>query len=54
VQPPSQKALWITLAFFGLTALLWFAVENRRFQGPPVLDALLTNKPDSENSSHKA
>jgi amino acid transporter len=36
VQAPNRKALWITLAFFALAAALWFAVENRRFQGPPT------------------
>jgi amino acid transporter len=41
VQPPADKALYITLGFFGLTAVLWFAVERRRFQGPPILDSLL-------------
>jgi amino acid transporter len=35
VQPPNRNALYITLAFLGLTALLWFALENKRFQGPP-------------------
>jgi amino acid transporter len=36
VQAPNDKALYITLAFFGITAILWFAVENKRFKGPPT------------------
>jgi amino acid transporter len=36
VQEPNRKALWITLAFFALTAALWALVENKRFEGPPT------------------
>jgi amino acid transporter len=35
VQPPNQNALFITAVFLGITALVWFVVERRRFQGPP-------------------
>ncbi len=35
VQPPNDKALWITIAFLVLMAVLWFAVIKGRFQGPP-------------------
>ncbi len=35
VQPPSDKALKITIAFFILTAIVWFGFERRRFKGPP-------------------
>lgn len=35
VQPPNDKALYITLSFAALTALLWFAHERKRFVGPP-------------------
>lgn len=35
VQPPNDKALYITLIIFVLTAIIWFALERRRFQGPP-------------------
>jgi amino acid transporter len=35
VQPPNDKALWITLGAFALTALIWFASERKNFQGPP-------------------
>lgn len=40
VQPPNDKALYITLGFGGLTALVWFGAERKRFVGPP--SALMT------------
>jgi amino acid transporter len=40
VQPPNDKALWITIFFFGLTAVVWFLFENKRFQGPPIGDMI--------------
>jgi amino acid transporter len=40
VQPPNDAALWITAAFLALTAVVWFGFERRRFQGPPVGDAV--------------
>jgi len=36
VQPPNQWALYITVGFFILTAIVWFAFEQRRFKGPPL------------------
>jgi amino acid transporter len=36
VQPPNDKVLWITLVFLVITAIIWFAFENKRFQGPPM------------------
>jgi hypothetical protein len=35
VQPPNNKALWITVAFLGAMAVIWFAAIKGRFQGPP-------------------
>ena len=40
IQPPNGQVLWITLAFLVLAAILWFAFENKRFQGPPVGDMI--------------
>ena len=40
VQPPNDKVLWITLVFLILTAIIWVAVENKRFQGPPIGDMI--------------
>ena len=36
VQPPNDKVLWIVIGFVVLTAVLWFAFENKRFAGPPI------------------
>jgi amino acid transporter len=36
VQPPNQLALRTTIGFLVLTAVIWFAFERRRFQGPPI------------------
>ena len=38
VQPPNDAALWITLVFLAITAVVWFGFERRRFEGPPVGD----------------
>ena len=40
VQPPNDMALRITIGFLILTAIVWFAFENRRFQGPPIGDMI--------------
>ncbi len=40
VQPPNDMALKITIGFLILTAIVWFAFENRRFQGPPIGDMI--------------
>ncbi len=40
IQPPNQWALYITVGFVVLTAIVWFAFENRRFKGPPVGDMI--------------
>jgi amino acid transporter len=36
IQPPNDKVLWIVLGLIALLIVLWFAVESRRFKGPPV------------------
>ncbi len=40
VQPPNQMALNITIGFLVVTAIVWLAFERRRFQGPPIGDAI--------------
>jgi amino acid transporter len=40
IQPPNDWALYITVGFFILTAIVWFAFESRRFQGPPLGDII--------------
>src|SRR5262249_17944413 len=38
VQPPNEQALWVLSGFVLFLLLFWFAVERRRFRGPPVID----------------
>ena len=38
IQPPNDYVLYIVIGFLILAAVLWFAVENRRFTGPPIGD----------------
>jgi amino acid transporter len=40
VQPPNDMAAKITLGFLVLTAVVWFGLEKRRFQGPPIGDMI--------------
>jgi amino acid transporter len=40
VQPPNDMAARITLGFLVLTAVIWFGLEKRRFQGPPIGDMI--------------
>jgi amino acid transporter len=40
VQPPNQQALTVTLGVLGLTIIVWFGIERRRFQGPPMGDTI--------------
>ena len=40
IQPPNQWALYITVGFFILTAIVWLLFENRRFKGPPIGDLI--------------
>jgi amino acid transporter len=35
IQPPNDKALWITLGALALTAVIWFGYERKNFAGPP-------------------
>ncbi len=44
IQPPNDKVLWIVLGFVVLAAILWFAVEKGRFQGPPIGDQIEKRK----------
>ena len=40
IQPPNDKVFGVTLGFIVLAIVIWFAVENRRFQGPPIGDMI--------------
>jgi len=47
VQPPNGWALWITVGFVILAAIIWVAFEQRRFQGPPIGDMIASARPKS-------
>jgi len=36
IAPPNERVLYVVLGFIALALVLWFAVENRRFEGPPT------------------
>lgn len=36
VAPPNERVLYVVLGFLALALVMWFALENRRFQGPPI------------------
>jgi len=40
VAPPNERVLYVVLGFIALAMVLWVAVENRRFAGPPTGDAI--------------
>ncbi len=40
VQPPNDWALPITVGFVAIALVIWVAIENRRFQGPPIGDMI--------------
>ena len=44
VAPPNERVLYVILGFIALALVVWFAVENRRFQGPPIGDAVQARK----------
>jgi amino acid transporter len=40
VAPPNERVLYVVAGFIALLVVLWFAVESRRFKGPPVGDEI--------------
>jgi amino acid transporter len=44
VQPPNNTVLWIVLGLIALAIVLWVAVENRRFEGPPTGERIAARK----------
>ena len=38
VAPPNERVLWVVLGFIALALVVWFALEGRRFKGPPIGD----------------
>jgi len=44
IQPPNDWALEITLGFIAIALVIWVVFENKRFQGPPLGEAILQRK----------
>jgi amino acid transporter len=40
-QPPNEKVFYLTAALIVFLVVLWFALERRRFEGPPVGDKII-------------
>ncbi len=53
IQPPNDKALWVTLGFFALLVVVWFGLERNRFTGPPTGESIAARQAaikDAENA----
>ena len=44
VAPPNERVLYVVLGFIALALVLWFTVENRRFEGPPTGERIAARK----------
>lgn len=44
VAPPNERVLYVVAGFIVLALLLWLAVENRRFEGPPTGERIAARK----------
>ena len=44
VAPPNERVLNVVIGFLVIALVLWFAVENRRFQGPPTGERIAARK----------
>lgn len=44
VAPPNERVLYVVLGFIVLALALWFGMESRRFQGPPVGEEIARRK----------
>jgi hypothetical protein len=40
-QPPNQRVLYLTVGLIVAQVILWYALERRRFEGPPTGDRIL-------------
>jgi amino acid transporter len=54
VAPPNERVLYVVLGFLALAIILWFAVENRRFQGPPIGEAAIAKRQAAIAAAEKA
>lgn len=44
VAPPNGRVLYVVVGFLALAMVLWFTVENRRFEGPPTGDRIAARR----------
>lgn len=44
VAPPNERVLYVVLGFIAVALVVWVAVENRRFEGPPTGDRIAARK----------
>lgn len=44
VAPPNERVLYVVLGFIALALVVWVAVENRRFEGPPTGERIAARK----------
>jgi amino acid transporter len=44
VAPPNERVLYVVVGFIALALVMWVAVENRRFEGPPTGDRIAARK----------
>jgi amino acid transporter len=44
VAPPNERVLYVVLGFIAIALVLWVAVENRRFEGPPTGERIAARK----------
>ncbi len=44
IAPPNERVLYVVAGFLALALILWVAVENRRFEGPPTGERIAARK----------
>ena len=44
VAPPNERVLYVVLGFIAIALVVWVAVENRRFEGPPTGEKIAARK----------
>jgi amino acid transporter len=46
--------IWYSLGFAAFLAVIWFGIENRRFQGPPIGEAAIAKRQAAINAAEAA
>jgi hypothetical protein len=44
VAPPNERVLYVVAGFIAIALVVWVAVENRRFEGPPTGEKIAARK----------